>query len=111
MTIIKYLLRLIGLALILAALAALVYDLGGFAPPSDQKLSPLGQLWFQLHPGSLNMLQAGVERNIDPDLWHDRIFPILELPAVFVLALPGLVLLLLSTFIRKRDKRHRLRRS
>ncbi|MEJ1993779.1 MAG: hypothetical protein P8X75_01020 [Limibacillus sp.] len=110
MMLIKNLLRLLGLLLLLGALAALIYDLGGFAPPSDQQFSPLGQLWFQLHPGSLNMLQAGIERNLDPDLWHETIFPILELPAVFVLALPGLVLLLLSTFVRKREKRHRLRR-
>jgi len=110
MTLIKNLLRLLGLLFLLAAVAALIYDLGGFAPPSDEQLSPLGQLWFQLHPGSLNMLQAGVERNLDPDLWHETLFPILELPAAFVLALPGLILLLLSTLIRNRDKRHRLRR-
>ena len=110
MGIIKNLLRLLGAVLVLGALAALVYDLGGFAPPSDQQFSPLGQLWFQLHPASLNMLQAGIERNLDPDLWHETVFPILQQPAVFVLALPGLVLLLLSTFIRKRDKKFHGRR-
>ena len=101
----RFILRLLGFILLAAAIAALVYDLGGFSQSAEDGLSPLGALWFQLHPGSLNMLQAGVERNIDPDLWHETIFPILELPAVFVLAIPGLLLLLLSTFFHKKEKR------
>lgn len=101
----RFILRLLGFILLAGALVALVYDLGGFSQSAEDGLSPLGALWFQLHPGSLNMLQAGVERNIDQDLWHETIFPILELPAVFVLAIPGLVLLLLSTFFHKKEKR------
>ena len=80
------------------------------AARGDGELSQLGALWFQLHPGSLNLLQAGIERNIDPDIWQDRIVPFLEFPAVFALMLPGLIVLLLATFIKPRPKGNPLNR-
>ena len=101
---------MLGLALVFAAGASLIYDLGGFKARGDGELSQLGALWFQLHPGSLNLLQAGIERNIDPDIWQDRIVPFLEFPAVFALMLPGLIVLLLATFIKPRPKGNPLNR-
>ena len=87
-----------GLAIRAAALGA--------APPSD----PLGRLWFDAHPSSLNALQVMLERHIWPPLWQDIVFPILQQPAPLVAA--GGVLLgglwLLFTRRRSRDGRRRL---
>lgn len=56
---------------------------------------PLGQLWFEIDPPSLNMTQAGIQRHVAPWLWEDVIQPVLELPAWPALASLGAALLLL----------------
>ena len=89
-------LRILGLVLVFFACALLGRD--GLASLSDGQLSllPLGELWFNLSPGSLNALQAGIERNLSVTLWDSVITPILQAPAfVYPMAL-GLILLLLS---------------
>jgi len=56
---------------------------------------PLGQLWFELDPPSLNMAQAGIQRHVAPWLWEDVVQPLLVMPAWPVLGGLGLALLLL----------------
>lgn len=43
--------------------------------------SSLGKLWFQNHPGSLNLLQATIQRYIHPDLWTSVFVPLLKQPS------------------------------
>jgi hypothetical protein len=99
--------RVIGWVLLLAGLAVLVrdvigwYDTGVFAP------IVLGQLWFDLSPGSLNLVQAVIQRYIHPALWDPAITSILFLWAWTVFVVLGLVLLLA---FRRRDNRRRRRR-
>ena len=51
-----------------------------------------GKLWFDVHPGSLNLAQAVIQRNLHPALWDPAIVWVLRLPAWLVFAAPGLVL-------------------
>ncbi len=63
---------------------------------------PLGQLWFEIDPPSLNITQAGIQRHVAPWLWDDVVQPVLEQPAWPVLGLLGLVLLWLRPSARRR---------
>ncbi|WP_169569496.1 hypothetical protein [Sneathiella limimaris] len=55
----------------------------------------LGQLWFELHPESLNLTQAIIQRYLIPQLWDPVVVEILLWPAWLVFAIPGVALLLL----------------
>ncbi len=55
-------------------------------------LRPAGELWYRLDAGSLNLVQAVVERYIWPPLWDPAIAGLLQLPALLVFALPAVVL-------------------
>lgn len=87
--------RIVGWVLILAAVAVLGADAlvalesGQFGP------RPMGQLWFQLDAGSLNLLQAVVQRYLHPSIWDPGIVTVLLLPAFVVLAVPGVLMALL----------------
>jgi hypothetical protein len=85
--------RLIGWVFLLAALVVLGRDL--IAWYDTGVLSPivLGQLWFDLDRGSLNLAQAVVQRYVAAWLWDPVITALLLLWAVPVLALPGLALI------------------
>ena len=71
-------------------------------------MQPLGQIWFTLDAGSLNLVQATIERGIWPPLWQSGVFPVLRQPGLYV-ALGALavavVLLLLARGGRKRDRK------
>jgi hypothetical protein len=90
-------LRLIGGILLVAGLAALGSDLWHWGQTGAFRLSAAGELWFRLHPGSLNLTQAVVQRYLLPELWDPVIITILLWPAALVLAVPGLVLLALGS--------------
>ncbi len=98
-------LRLIGWVFVLLAAALLGRDLWPVLTSGEVKLRAGGDLWIQIDPGSLNGLQAGVERYIDPALWEGVIFPILQLPAFLpLLGFGGLLLL-----VTWKGRRHRRR--
>jgi hypothetical protein len=56
----------------------------------------LGEFWYLADPGSLNGLQAGVQRYLDPELWETLFAPVLFWPAWAVFLVPGLVLAFLN---------------
>ena len=61
----------------------------------DNALIPLGQVWYAISPGSLNLVQAGIERHVSEGLWN-FLFGMLQAPAALVsLALAGLLVLIL----------------
>jgi len=86
---------LVSIALMLAG-AELVSSLraGEWAPQL------LGQLWFEFDSGSLNFLQAIIQRYLLPALWDPGIVTLLLWPAWLVFIIPGALLLIL---FRKRD--------
>ena len=63
---------------------------------------PLGELWFKLHAGSLNLIQAIIERYLWPPLWEAGVAPLLHLPAVLALAAPAALFLTLCLLLRLR---------
>jgi hypothetical protein len=111
--------RIFGFVLILIGLAALGRDTLASASAGKLDLLALGRLWFELSPGSLNGLQAGVERYLSvwfwdavlsPMLhwfWDAVLSPMLHWPAFLYPMVPGL---LLAIFCRRRKEGRQGRR-
>jgi hypothetical protein len=94
----------LGLSLVAAALWPAWREAAALAAGSHAFI-PLGQLWFELDPPSLNMAQAGIQRHVAPWLWEDVVQPLLELPAWPVLGLAGLGLAGLAILGISRSRR------
>ena len=56
----------------------------------------LGEFWYLADAGSLNGVQAGVQRYLDPGLWDAGFAPVLFWPAWAVFLIPGLVMAFLN---------------
>jgi len=96
------LLRLIGVWLMLLAVVALVYD--GTRMLADNGaivFTSLGEHWYNIDPGSLNTLQAAIERYVAQFLWDPVIVTILLMPAWLVVGGLGALFYLLG-YRRKR---------
>lgn len=85
--------RIIGLLLVLAGATAFVFDLLEASGFEAVEMSAAGELWYRLHPGSLELSQAVIERYLWPPLWNPGIVTILLWPAPLVFAIPGLAIL------------------
>ena len=103
--------RIFAALFLLAALAILALEVLAYSRTGEiaatllgksNSLLLLGQLVFELHSESLNLIQAVVERYLWPPLWDNVIFPILEVPAVLVFLAIALILLILCRRRRKR---------
>ena len=86
-------LRVIGWLLIAAALVLLGRDLVEWRATGHWAAASAGKVWYDLSPGSLNLLQAVIERHIWRPLWPPILWVLLR-PAWLVLAAPGLILVL-----------------
>lgn len=91
--------RTLGWLLILLATAVLGSELFTLAETGRFELSSLGDVWRGLHPESLLAVQATVEGHVSVALWDRLLVPLLPYKAVFVFALPGLVLASLPALI------------
>jgi hypothetical protein len=100
--------RVIGWVLLLAGLVVLARDVIGWIDTRVFAPIVLGQLWFDLSPGSLNLVQAVVQRYIHPALWDPVITSVLFLWASPFLIVLGIVFLAL--FRRRGNGRWRRRR-
>jgi hypothetical protein len=96
MGVLRLILRLVGAVLVLASLWPLLRETAMALAGPGHRFIPLGQLWFELDPASLNMLQAGIQRCIAPWLWEDVIQPFFTWPAWPVLIGTGLTLILIG---------------
>jgi hypothetical protein len=97
--IIQFILGVFGVLFLVAALWPAGREAIALAGAGHQFI-PLGQLWFEIDPPSLNMTQAGIQRHVSPRLWEALLQPLLEMPAWPVLGGTGLVLLLLRPAAR-----------
>lgn len=98
-------LRVFGWLFLLAGVAAFGRDLlRFFEADSTFRLSALGELWYALAPGSLNLSQAVIQRYLWAPLWDPGLITVLLWPAVLVLGGIGLVLLVLGGFRRSRHR-------
>lgn len=82
-------LRWLGIWLLAGAFVAFIVDGTKSIAASQIVVTPLGQAWFNLHPASLNLLQAVVERYLFTFLWDPVLVNILLMPGWAVLALLG----------------------
>jgi hypothetical protein len=80
------------------------YDVWVFLNSGAVRLTALGQLWYWIHPGSLNLVQAVVERYIHPFLWDPVIINVLLAPAAVLFLAIGI---LFALVFRRRARRRR----
>lgn len=98
----------VGCFLLLVALGALAWDLYFLSLGGQFKLSSWGEFWYGTHSASLNGFKTFVEGNISAGLWGSFLRPLLDLPALLLFGLPGLVLATLPwTLPRIKAMRHR----
>ena len=82
----------IGLVLITLALLAAGAELVGSLDAGSWRPVRLGEIWAALDIGSLNLVQAVVQRYLYPAIWDPGIISLLLRPAWIVLAVPGAAL-------------------
>ncbi len=100
MFIVRIVLDILALLLVIASLA--IFGLEGLLYISDVSLiTPLGELWFNHLPNSLNLTQAIVQRYLSPALWDIIFVPVLLMPAWKGLAISGGVCLVASAVLRQ----------
>ncbi|MDT8343672.1 MAG: hypothetical protein RQ752_04505 [Thermohalobaculum sp.] len=95
--------RLLGLIAVALGLGVLGADLAAAVRAgTPMRLSALGEWWFALHPGSLQLLQPAIERHVSPGLWDPYVLTLLEWPLALEALGLGAVLLLLGRPWRRR---------
>jgi hypothetical protein len=102
--------RLLGIFFVVVALIVLAADLLAAANSSGNRFMPLGQLWYTLDAGSLNLVQAVIERYIWEPLWDPVLAGFLRWPAAPVFGGLGIVVLL-APVMRLPQRKPRDRRS
>ena len=87
--------RVIGRIFMISAIAILVRDVLATTDDGALSLIAAGELWFSLHPTSLQVAEPAIARHvpvIGPWLWHPVISTLLTWPALFVTGVPGVLL-------------------
>jgi len=82
-------LRVLTVLFLAAAIAAAISDV-----VSGNGMASLGELWFAIHPGSLNLSQAVIQRYLSPELWDPTIIWVLGQPATVAFGLMALLFFL-----------------
>jgi hypothetical protein len=95
--------RFLAWLFIALGLGVFAYDVWVFLNSGAVRLTALGQLWYWIHPGSLNLVQAVVERYVHPFLWDPIIINLLLAPAAVLFLVIGI----LFALIFRRPKRRR----
>ncbi|MCI4663383.1 MAG: hypothetical protein MRY74_01555 [Neomegalonema sp.] len=92
--------RFLAYIFFLLALAALGLDVWAMVQSGDPfAFRQLGQVWYDLHPSSLQTLQPAIERHIHEDLYAVAVRPVLLTPAVYVFGVLFVVFRVLSALI------------
>jgi hypothetical protein len=99
--------RVVAWILILVAGAVLAREAYLFLDTGSYASIAVGQLWYDIHRGSLNLVQAGLERHVHPFLWDPLLFTLLQWPATLVFGIPGVVLLLATRSPKKKKRKWR----
>ena len=94
----RWISRILGYLFLAAALLVLLLDLWRWWRSEGGALSfrPLGQVWYSLDPGSLNLMQAGIERYLLPVLWDPLLLTLLTWGAAPVFAVLAVLFLWLG---------------
>jgi hypothetical protein len=84
---------IVGWALAAVAFVSLTYELLAFALTGTYRMIPIGEVWFAVHVGSLNVVQAVVQRYLHPFLWDPLLVTLLQWPAWSLLGAPAAVVI------------------
>jgi hypothetical protein len=88
-----FLLRLLGVWLLLVAMVAAVVDATkSLAGGGAWVVTPMGEQWKQLAPEMLEASKAWIETNAGPILWDPVITTILQAPTWVVFGILGVLL-------------------
>jgi hypothetical protein len=93
---IRFTLRLVGLLLVAGGFVGLVVDGTRSIANNELSFAPLGQILYQIFPGSFPMLEPAITRHLHPFLWDPIVLNLLLLPASIVAFVLGLLLLWLG---------------
>ena len=85
----------LGTVLALIAAAALGYELLSALGTGTWRVVPAGELWFSIDSGSLNLVQAVIQRYLHPALWDPLIAGALQWPLWSILGGPAAALLVI----------------
>jgi len=85
-------LRTIGWALVLLAIAAAGHEGFSWLLSGTYKAFTLGEMWASIDRGSLNLVQVGIQRYVAPWLWEEVVLRLLLAPAWLELIVPGAAL-------------------
>ena len=107
MRVLRIVLGVIGWLLVAGAAVMAVREAVMWAQSGEWTPIAAGQLWFDLHKDSLQLVQPAIERYILPALWDPVILTVLQWPAWAVLGLPGLVLAWLADRRRRTKPKFR----
>jgi hypothetical protein len=94
----------LGWALALGAGFVLGAEVVSFATSGKYHIIAGGELWFDLHRGSLNLSQAVIQRYLHPWLWEPAIVTVLRAPASALFGVPGLALIWFSVVKRRKKE-------
>ena len=93
---IRFVFRLAALLVLAVAVIMAVLDATRSIAAGALVLTPLGQSWFSVSPGTLNLAQALIQRYLAPEIWDPFMIWVLTLPGfavmtalAFLLYLPG----------------------
>ena len=88
--------RCVGIVTLVLALILLNRDLNKTLDGAALHVTKVGDVWFAVHPTSLQLLQPGIERHVAEWLWDPVILSVLTAPACLVFAILGAILMLLG---------------
>jgi hypothetical protein len=94
---IRFLFRFVGLLILATAFVLLIYDGTKSIAANAIIITKVGDLWFNVHQNSLQLLQPAVERHVGEWLWQAVIQPfVLEQPAWLVLGVIAVLFIMLG---------------
>jgi hypothetical protein len=105
-SIVKFLLRMFGFGLLAIAIVVGIADASRSIAESQIMFKPLGQLWFEMSPETLNLSQAVIQRYVHPTVWDPMLQTVLTWPAWAVFAGIGVLFLLIGARRQKRRFRY-----
>lgn len=102
---IAWIFGLLGLALIGLGIAAFAHDWFAASEDAGFRVLTFGEWWFLADSGSLNFVQAIIQRYVHPELWDPVVTTVLLQPAWLVAIVPGALFVLLAMWVGRRRRR------
>lgn len=94
--------RFLAFIFLILTVAAVFLDWNAVAPDeTDVVLRPLGVVWNELHPTSLQQAEPAVDRYVSEGLWLDYVLPVLQTPAAIVSGIAFLFFYLMGMIFRR----------